>query len=259
MLILALSLTYAIVLWELFTQQLPFSDVTDLSTLPLQILISNLRPTPLPTTSQCPKELTDLIVKCWSSDPNERLSFAEIIAQLSLIEEAIIPGTRFKQVMTKLTEETNEETSKMLSWKSIFADLKKAICPICSNPERKLDLEQESTWTIIKVIPSEFGGPNHSWNFIPACTSCRYIIRVHIQTKDNLVDYMGLKDDTYKANLKKLFLRKYEYIIPKNQRNGINQQELIEFVQSVYCPKELNSYKSCLLLSNTEIAALQSS
>jgi len=70
---------------------------------------------------------------------------------------------------------------------------------------------------------------------------------------------MGLKDDTYKANLKKLFLRKYEYIIPKNQRNGINQQELIEFVQSVYCPKELNSYKSCLLLSNTEIAALQSS
>jgi len=85
---------------------------------------------------------------------------------------------------------------------------------------------------------------------------CRYEIRVGKQTKDNLTDFMGRKGDAYKANLKRLLMKKYLYIMPANKRVDLSHQELIYFLQCVYNPKEINNYRNSLLLSNDEVLQL---
>eukprot|EP00935_MAST-01C_sp_MAST-1C-sp1_P000257 g257.t1 len=71
--------SFAILLWTLWTQEVPYKklDLTPFSL--LSKILGGLRPE-LP--DDLPKELRAMIKRCWSHDPNERMTFEEIQSNL---------------------------------------------------------------------------------------------------------------------------------------------------------------------------------
>lgn len=67
--------SFAIVLWELITALTPFDDMTP-EQAAFAVCQKNARP-PLPGT--CPSAFRQLIRRCWSSKPEKRLGFDEIV------------------------------------------------------------------------------------------------------------------------------------------------------------------------------------
>ncbi|KAI3854154.1 hypothetical protein MKX03_033606 [Papaver bracteatum] len=76
--------SFGIVLWELLTALTPFQDMTP-EQAAFAVSRKNARP-PLPTA--CPVKLSHLINRCWSSNPDKRPYFDEIISVLENYSEA---------------------------------------------------------------------------------------------------------------------------------------------------------------------------
>ncbi|RZC79717.1 hypothetical protein C5167_042293 [Papaver somniferum] len=76
--------SFGIVLWELLTALTPFQDMTP-EQAAFAVSRKNARP-PLPTA--CPVKLSHLINRCWSSNPDKRPYFDEIISILENYSEA---------------------------------------------------------------------------------------------------------------------------------------------------------------------------
>ena len=72
--------SFGIVLWEIWTRQLPFNQyrfnyqVTD-------AVVANERPA---IPRDCPQPLTKIIKICWSPRSSDRLSFGQVISQLGI-------------------------------------------------------------------------------------------------------------------------------------------------------------------------------
>ena len=66
--------SFAMVLFELLTHQLPFADMAALHAVAI-VSVHGARP-PLPVGTPAP--IVALILRCWSEDPNDRLSFEDI-------------------------------------------------------------------------------------------------------------------------------------------------------------------------------------
>ncbi|KAL1215601.1 Serine/threonine-protein kinase STY17 [Cardamine amara subsp. amara] len=76
--------SYAIVLWELLTGEVPYSHLTPLQAA-VGVVQKGLRPN---IPKQTLPKLTELLEKCWQQEPAQRPNFAEIIEMLSkLIHE----------------------------------------------------------------------------------------------------------------------------------------------------------------------------
>eukprot|EP01100_Stratorugosa_tubuloviscum_P013771 TRINITY_DN708_c0_g3_i1.p1 TRINITY_DN708_c0_g3~~TRINITY_DN708_c0_g3_i1.p1 ORF type:complete len:542 (+),score=245.95 TRINITY_DN708_c0_g3_i1:107-1732(+) len=73
--------SYAIVLWEIVTQQTPFPDITTYPILKRSICIDRIRP---PVGPQILPSLRSLIEDCWAPLPANRPSFAQIIQRLDI-------------------------------------------------------------------------------------------------------------------------------------------------------------------------------
>lgn len=76
--------SFGIVLWELLTALTPFQDMTP-EQAAFAVSQKNARPT-LPST--CPMAFSDLISRCWSSNPKRRPNFEEIVTILENYTDA---------------------------------------------------------------------------------------------------------------------------------------------------------------------------
>ncbi|KAI3454504.1 hypothetical protein Pfo_011167 [Paulownia fortunei] len=77
--------SFAIVLWELLTALTPFDDMTP-EQAAFAVCQKNARP-PLP--SSCPTAFRHLIHRCWSSNPDKRPQFDEIVSILESYTESL--------------------------------------------------------------------------------------------------------------------------------------------------------------------------
>ena len=80
--------SYAIVLWEIWSRQVPWSDLR-----PMQIMrkVVDKRERP-PVPAGMPAELRELMVRSWAHQPADRPDFAEIEAQLKASTPRRAPG-----------------------------------------------------------------------------------------------------------------------------------------------------------------------
>mmetsp|Transcript_16240 Transcript_16240/g.33375 ORF Transcript_16240/g.33375 Transcript_16240/m.33375 type:complete len:1289 (+) Transcript_16240:43-3909(+) len=74
--------SYGILLWTLWTQKLPYSDLRVKNPFQLMVKVtSGFRPS-LP--SEMPKVLADLMQRCWAGNPKKRPTFDEIITEIRI-------------------------------------------------------------------------------------------------------------------------------------------------------------------------------
>ncbi|ONK81320.1 uncharacterized protein A4U43_C01F27780 [Asparagus officinalis] len=76
--------SFGIVLWELLTALIPFHDMTP-EQAAFSVAQKNARP-PLPAS--CPKAFTHLINLCWSTNPDKRPQFEDIVSILESYKES---------------------------------------------------------------------------------------------------------------------------------------------------------------------------
>jgi len=77
----------SIVLWEIYTGDLPFENYTLLDLLN-GVCNDNIRP---PIPDHCPREYAQLLTECWDIDPNARPDMNEIAERLKEIYRTIFP------------------------------------------------------------------------------------------------------------------------------------------------------------------------
>ncbi|KAL1566193.1 Serine/threonine-protein kinase ht1 [Salvia divinorum] len=77
--------SFGIVVWELLTALIPFDDMTP-EQAAFAVCQKNARP-PLPST--CPAAFSRLIRRCWSSNPDKRPHFDEIVSILESYSESL--------------------------------------------------------------------------------------------------------------------------------------------------------------------------
>ncbi|KAI9087647.1 hypothetical protein K1719_030517 [Acacia pycnantha] len=88
--------SFAIVLWELLTGLTPFHNMTP-EQAAFAVSIKNARP-PLP--ADCPKAFSLLINRCWSSNPDKRPNFDEIVSILEMYSESLEEDPEFFSTYT---------------------------------------------------------------------------------------------------------------------------------------------------------------
>ncbi|XP_010451039.1 PREDICTED: serine/threonine-protein kinase STY17-like [Camelina sativa] len=84
--------SYAIVLWELLTGELPYAYLTPLQAA-VGVVQKGLRPK---IPKQTHPKLTELLEKCWQQDPAQRPDFAEIIEMLNILVHEVGEDERQK-------------------------------------------------------------------------------------------------------------------------------------------------------------------
>lgn len=72
------TFSYAVILWELLTQEVPFKGLEGVQVAWL-VVVNGERLT-IPTT--CPAKFANLMKKCWLADPKKRPNFREVLTEL---------------------------------------------------------------------------------------------------------------------------------------------------------------------------------
>lgn len=72
--------SFGLIMWGLFTRQIPYADVKPFFKIPL-VVASGERPI---IPDNCPKEWADLMRGCWHNDPEKRPKFKKIVKKLEV-------------------------------------------------------------------------------------------------------------------------------------------------------------------------------
>jgi len=78
--------SFGIILWELITRELPFSDV-DRFQISIAVCVRKQRPK-LP--KNCHPVLARLVTRCWDHSPDKRPNFTEILEELTKLKETFV-------------------------------------------------------------------------------------------------------------------------------------------------------------------------
>jgi serine/threonine protein kinase len=70
--------SYGVLLWEIWHKMIPFGNLNQ-SQIILGVVTQNMRP---PVAKSCPKEMAQLMVRCWQTDPNKRPTLVDVIKEL---------------------------------------------------------------------------------------------------------------------------------------------------------------------------------
>ena len=74
--------SFGIILWELYVQKYPYENIHKNDVAKNVVNDPNFRP---PITEVIPKNVAELIVKCWQHDENKRPTYSAIIDTLDVI------------------------------------------------------------------------------------------------------------------------------------------------------------------------------
>jgi serine/threonine protein kinase len=69
---------YAMTIWELVTQQVPYADADNTAMVPMWVMNGDRETIP----EDCPELFRDIITGCWAGNPSERPSLSQVITQL---------------------------------------------------------------------------------------------------------------------------------------------------------------------------------
>ncbi|WOL12806.1 hypothetical protein Cni_G21574 [Canna indica] len=106
--------SFAIVLWELLQNRLPFEGMSNLQAA-YAAAFKNVRP----NADDLPKELASILTSCWNEDPNSRPNFSQIVQMLlyylSVISppEPVVPSRTFSSENAILPPESPCTSSLM--------------------------------------------------------------------------------------------------------------------------------------------------
>jgi predicted hydrocarbon binding protein len=81
--------SFGIVLWELYTRKVPFTDIHSFS-IPVAVIKGDRPPVP----KDCPPPLKKLIRQCWDSKPAKRPALSKVIETIQKIYEQLPPLAR---------------------------------------------------------------------------------------------------------------------------------------------------------------------
>eukprot|EP00201_Polytomella_parva_P019299 CAMPEP_0175057736 /NCGR_PEP_ID=MMETSP0052_2-20121109/11433_1 /TAXON_ID=51329 ORGANISM="Polytomella parva, Strain SAG 63-3" /NCGR_SAMPLE_ID=MMETSP0052_2 /ASSEMBLY_ACC=CAM_ASM_000194 /LENGTH=555 /DNA_ID=CAMNT_0016322989 /DNA_START=154 /DNA_END=1821 /DNA_ORIENTATION=+ len=99
--------SFAVVLWELFTCKVPYSDMTPLQAA-VGVVQKGLRPGIPPN---CPPALAAIMESCWVSNPQARPSFRDIVPKLQLLLDA----TREEELRKQQQNQNPHKQSSLFS------------------------------------------------------------------------------------------------------------------------------------------------
>lgn len=108
--------SFAIVLWELLHNKLPFEGMSNLQAA-YAAAFKNIRP----SADNLPEELSEILTSCWKEDPNDRPNFTQIVQMLlhylSTLspQENLAPRCTFSSENTILPPESPGTSSLMAS------------------------------------------------------------------------------------------------------------------------------------------------
>jgi hypothetical protein len=83
--------SFALILWELITNKVPFENLDMMGVL-MKVGMNGERPEIPMSDSRLPNELLDLIKICWNQDPTKRPTFGEVIEAFEALETKFIPN-----------------------------------------------------------------------------------------------------------------------------------------------------------------------
>ncbi|EAY13310.1 TKL family protein kinase [Trichomonas vaginalis G3] len=98
--------SYAIVLWELLTQDVPFHGLSEIQ-VSMNVIQKDARPL---FPQNCPQKIVKLIKRCWDRDPDQRPDF-ETIAKMFKCGLISFPGTNQDQVNAYISQFSSHESN----------------------------------------------------------------------------------------------------------------------------------------------------
>ncbi len=78
--------SFALMMWELVTNELPFKDLDQMGLL-MKVGLQGERPNLPAPDSRCSSELINLIKMCWDQDPTKRPQFEEVTKTFAMLEK----------------------------------------------------------------------------------------------------------------------------------------------------------------------------
>ncbi|KAF3338020.1 Serine/threonine-protein kinase HT1 [Carex littledalei] len=120
--------SFAIVLWELLHNRLPFEGMSNLQAA-YAAAFKNVRP----SADELPDELSHILTSCWKEDPNDRPNFSQIVqmllqylSTLSAPEASAVPPRLFSSENAILPPES-PGTSSLMAARGDLGDTPKSI------------------------------------------------------------------------------------------------------------------------------------
>ncbi|XP_061588852.1 receptor-interacting serine/threonine-protein kinase 2-like [Cololabis saira] len=168
--------SYAIIMWEVLSRQIPFEEVTN----PMQIMFSVLRgkrpdtsPDSLPADIPSRETLITLMTSGWTANPDERPSFLKCLIELEPMVRTFDEMDFLEAVLeikrSKLMQQTGccsaQTVCKKINKEESLAVLTERPClsPMCSSqsyPSHDTDVSLPGALTMSNVSPFQQGLPS---------------------------------------------------------------------------------------------------
>ncbi|XP_062231904.1 serine/threonine/tyrosine-protein kinase HT1-like [Phragmites australis] len=105
--------SFGLLLWELVTGTIPYEDMTPIQAA-FAVVNKNLRPV---IPSSCPAPLQLLIVQCWSSQPEKRPEFRQIVQILENLKTVLDRDGTLDKIPSSIcqAQECNDQSKKKLA------------------------------------------------------------------------------------------------------------------------------------------------
>jgi len=117
--------SFAIILWEITTRQKPYAGFTDPTAFYRAVCFNKERP---PFVHEVPLAVKNLIIECWSDNPDERPSFKDIAYRLdSIIAECVVREVHASRYWKEHYLSEKNGLFEYVDWGSFVYDLRRRL------------------------------------------------------------------------------------------------------------------------------------